>query len=178
MLQWPIHASIARWLCSLCFSSRKTLRLISRTASKPSFPFLAFSEKAVTVASSTAFLTFCHPPHKAVILASCTNCVRFDPSGWYVTVSLTLMMFEKVRLWEIMVTFFDAGSTYEVSKTCDVSFPPISEFSHFGALCLHVIRRSVRSYDDVSTRDEEARVEKSIQFQWMRQRFAISCQPQ
>lgn len=66
------------------------------------------------------------------------------------TVSLTLMIFEKVRLWEIMVTFFDAGSTYEVSKTCDVSFPPISELSHFGALCLHVMSRSVRNCDAVS----------------------------
>jgi hypothetical protein len=47
------------------------------------------------------------------------------------------------------VTFFDSGSTYEVSKTCETSVPPMSELIHFGALCLQVIRRSVRSYEDV-----------------------------
>ena len=56
------------------------------------------------------------------------------------------MMFWKVIFDETMVTFFDSGSTYEVSKTCEVSFPPIRDMSHFGALCLQVMSRSVRSY--------------------------------
>jgi len=125
-------------------SSRNTLRLISSTASNPSFPFAAFSRNLVTVASSIEFLIFCHPPQTAVIFASCTNCVRAAENGWYTTVSWTLIILANVRFVEHIVTFFDAGSTYEVSKTCEVSLPPMMDNNHFGALCLQVMRRSVR----------------------------------
>jgi len=125
-------------------SSLNTLRLISSTASNPSFPFKAFSRNLVTVASSIEFLIFCHPPQTAVIFASCRNCVRATENGWYTTVSWTLMILANVRFVEHIVTFLDTGSTYEVSKTCEVSLPPIMDNNHFGALCLQVMSRSVR----------------------------------
>lgn len=54
------------------------------------------------------------------------------------------MMLENVRLVDVIVTFLVIGSTYEVSKTWDVSLPPMSDCNHFGADCWQVIKRSVR----------------------------------
>lgn len=132
--------------CSLNFSSPNAFLQCSNTISNPSLPLAAFFLNASTLASSTAFLIFCHPPHTAVMRASCWNCVTPGINdGEYVTVSCTLMMLQKVRFVEHMVTFFEAGSTYDVSKTRLVSFPPIMVRSHFGADCLQVMSRSVRS---------------------------------
>ena len=63
-------------ILSLSFSSPKTLRLVSKTASNPSLPLFAFSANRSIVASSTFSRIFFHPPHSAVIFASCVNRVR------------------------------------------------------------------------------------------------------
>lgn len=64
----------SRWL-SRARCSPNTRRLISRTVSNPSRPREAFSRNRSTLASSTLFLIFCHPPQRAVIFASWLNSV-------------------------------------------------------------------------------------------------------
>ena len=94
--------------------SPKTCRLISRTASNPSRPLLAFWLNLSTLASSTLFLIFCQPPHNAVIFASWLKLVvevGSSDDGRYVTVSRTLRTLDHVRFDEHIVTFFEIGST-------------------------------------------------------------------
>lgn len=57
-------------------SCAKTLRLISRTASKPSLPRMAFCLKRSTVKSSMLFLIFCQPPQRATTWAFWSKMVR------------------------------------------------------------------------------------------------------
>lgn len=61
--------------CLFLLSSAKTSLLIANTLSNPSRPFFAFSLNLSTLISSIALLIFCHPPHSATILASCSNTV-------------------------------------------------------------------------------------------------------
>ena len=142
----PSQAWSFRVSNSLC--SLNTRRLISKTASNPSFPRFAFWLNLSTLASSTLFLIFCHPPQSAVILASWSKSVEkgFNKDGRYTTVSRTLRTLDHVRLVEHIVSFFVVGSTYETSYTCEVASPPNSERTHLGTGWLQVIRRSVRNY--------------------------------
>lgn len=78
--------------CLFLLSSAKTSLLIANTLSNPSRPFFAFSLNLSTLMSSIALLIFCHPPHSATILASCSNTVLawFFGSGRYTTFSCTV----------------------------------------------------------------------------------------
>ena len=76
----PSYAWCSCFPC-LSLSSPQTLLLISNTVSNPSRPFFAFCPNRSTVASSIFRFTACHPPHSAVILASCLNWVFGGSAG-------------------------------------------------------------------------------------------------
>lgn len=61
------------------------------------------------------------------------------------TVSSTETKFEPVKFIDRRVTVRLDGSTSDTSRTNDSSVPPTNFMSQRGALCLHVISRSVRS---------------------------------